>query len=209
MSGDITAEIVYWTGMAAVAVTALTGVLEAEKKGIDLVGVVIVGMVAALGGGTLRDLLLARRVFWIADDAYLWCGLAASLSTFVAARRVRLPANLFLVPDAVGLALFTVVGTKIALALGAGWLVASFMGVITGVFGGVLRDVLANEVPLVMRPGTWYASAAWAGALLLIGLRSLGVAEAPADAAAGFAILALRLASLRFGLTLPIFRSRK
>lgn len=202
-------EIVYWTGMAAVAVNAVTGVLETEGKNMDLVGATIVGLVAALGGGTLRDILLDRQIFWLADQAYLLCGAGAVLLTFLAARRVRVPANLFLLPDALGLALFTVVGTQIALALGTPWLAASFMGVITGVFGGVLRDILANEVPVVMRPGTLYATASWTGALLLVTLRELGAGEAVAAAASGTAVFAMRLAALRFQLTLPIFSSRK
>ncbi|MFZ5508508.1 MAG: trimeric intracellular cation channel family protein [Pseudomonadota bacterium] len=202
-------EIVYWTGMAAVAVNAVTGVLETEGKRMDLVGATIVGLVAALGGGTLRDLLLDRHVFWIGDQAYLFCGMGAVLVTFLAARLVHVPANLFLLPDALGLALFTVVGTKIALGLDTPWLAASFMGVITGVFGGVLRDILANEVPLVMRPGTLYATASWAGALLLILLLELEVGEGTATAAAGVTVFVMRVAAIRYRLTLPIFSSKK
>lgn len=204
-----TADLVYWISIAAVAVCAVTGVLEAEGKRIDLIGVLIIGMVAALGGGSLRDLLLNRPVFWIANQTYLLCALAASFSAFVVAHRVRIPTNLFLLPDALGLALFTISGTKIALALGTPWLAASFMGVITGVFGGVLRDVLANEVPLIMRPGTWYATAAWLGALSLIALRAWGMEEIWAALIAGGVTFLSRLAAILFNLTLPVFSSKK
>ena len=136
-------------GFAAVAVCAVTGVLEAGRKPMDLFGVVVIALVAALGGGTLRDLLLDRPVFWVHDPRHLVAALLAGFATFLVARLVRVPPRLFLVPDAMGLALFTVLGTRIALDLDAHWLVASLMGVITGVFGGIVRDVLCNEVPLV------------------------------------------------------------
>jgi hypothetical protein len=121
-------ELIYWVGMAAVAVTTATAVLETEDKGMDLVGAVIVGLAAGLGGGTLRDLLLARQAFWLGDPAYLVCGLFAVGITFIVARRVRLPAGVFVIPDAVGLALFTVVGTRIGLEFSVPWLAASLLG---------------------------------------------------------------------------------
>ena len=201
-------DLIYWVGMAAVAVTAVTAVLETEDKGMDLVGAVIVGLAAGLGGGTLRDLLLTRPVFWLGDPAYLVCGLVAVAATFVVARRVRLPAGVFVIPDAVGLALFTVVGARVALAADVPWLAASLLGVVTGVFGGVLRDVLVNEVPLVMRPGTLYATASWCGALVFIGLTALGGGEAVAMAAGGLVVFGMRLAAIRYRLRLPTFQSR-
>jgi uncharacterized membrane protein YeiH len=100
--------------MAAVAVNAASAVLETEDKHMDLVGALIVGLAASLGGGSLRDVLLGRPVFWLADVAYLVCGVAAVALTFLMARRFRLPTGVFLIPDAVGLALFTVVGCRIA-----------------------------------------------------------------------------------------------
>src|SRR5690606_38454536 len=115
----------------------------------------------ALGGGTVRDVLVGRPVFLIADQLYLIVALVATLAVFFAVRNLRLPPRLFLIPDAFGLALFTIVGTQIALQWQAPWLVASLLGMITGVVGGVLRDVLCNEVPLVFVRGELYASAAW------------------------------------------------
>ena len=141
--------LLYWIGLAAVAVVALTGVLDAGRKQMDIVGAVMVGCVTALGGGTVRDLLLDRKVFWIADQTYLIVTVATTLVVFFAVRGRRLPMRLFLIPDAIGLALFTIAGTQIALGLDAPWLVASLLGVITGVLGGVLRDVLCNDVPLI------------------------------------------------------------
>jgi uncharacterized membrane protein YeiH len=202
-------ELFYWIGLVAVAVNALTGVIEAGRKQMDLIGVVMVGCATALGGGTVRDVLLDRTVFWINDQTYLIVALVATLATFVAVRGLRLPPRLFLVPDAIGLALFTVAGTQIALQLNAPWLVASLLGVITGVVGGVLRDVLCNDVPLIFVRGELYASAAWTGALALIGLQALGLSGVAAAWVAMAIILALRLAAMAFRITLPTYSERQ
>lgn len=197
----------YWVGLSAVAVMAAAGVLEAGRKRYDLFGMIVVALAAALGGGSLRDLLLDRPVFWVADQTYLVVAFAAAFVTFFLARVLVLPARLFLIPDAAGLALFTVTGTKAALAWGAPWLVASVMGVITGVMGGILRDVLCNEEPLVFQ-GNLYATAAWGGALLLIGLLALGADGRLAALAAGVGIFLIRMAAIRWGIGLPRYTAR-
>lgn len=201
--------LLYWAGLSAVAVNALTGVLDAGRKQMDLIGVMMVGAATALGGGTVRDVLLGRPVFWIADQAYLVVALATTLVIFFAVRGLRLPPRLFLIPDALGLALFTIVGTQIALAWQAPWLVASLLGVITGVVGGVLRDVLCNEVPLIFVRGELYASAAWAGALALVGLQALGVSPVIAAWVGMAIVLGVRFAAMAFRLTLPTYSERK
>jgi uncharacterized membrane protein YeiH len=198
-------EFVYWVGMAAVAVNALTGVMEAERKAIDVMGATLVAVATALGGGTVRDVLLNRNIFWIADQTYLITAVICGLAAFFLLRHREIPARWFLIPDAVGLALFTAIGTEAALQWHTPWLAASLLGVITGVFGGVLRDVLCNEVPLVMRAGELYATAAWLGALLLIGLQEAGVERVWAGGVAMAAILLLRLAAIHYHLTLPSF----
>lgn len=202
-------NLLYWVGLAAVAVNALTGVLDAGRKNMDLIGVTMVGSATALGGGTVRDVLLDRTVFWINDQTYLIVALATTLTVFFAARGLRLPPRLFLIPDAVGLALFTVVGTQVALEWQAPWLVASLLGVITGVVGGVLRDVLCNEVPLVFVRGELYASAAWAGALTLIGMQALGIAPVVAAWSGMALIFAVRLLAMAFRINLPTYSERK
>lgn len=202
------AELIYALGMAAVAVNAASAVLETESKQMDLVGAVTVGLATSLGGGTLRDLLLDRQVFWLGDVGYLICGLLAVGATFVLARRVRIPAGLFVIPDAVGLALFTVVGCQIGLAAGVHWLAVSLLAVITGVVGGMLRDILVNEVPLVMRPGTLYATASWLGALTLLGGLQWGLGDTLSAVAGAAVVLALRLAAIRYQLSLPTYKSR-
>lgn len=201
-------ELIYWTGMAAVAVSAITGVLEAGRKPIDLFGIALVALATALGGGTVRDILLDRPVFWIHDQNYVFCALGAGFATFVLARLVRLPPNLFLLPDALGLALFTIVGTQIAIVWDVPWLAASVLGVITGVLGGVLRDMLCNEVPLVFS-GVLYGTAAWVGALAYIGLLHNGMPPGPASWIAMAFIVALRLAALRWRIGVPRFEARR
>ena len=202
-------SLLYWIGLAAVSVNALTGVLDAGRKQMDLVGVVMVGSATALGGGTVRDLLLDRTVFWISDQTYLVVALATTVVIFFAVRGLRLPQRLFLIPDAVGLALFTVVGTQVALEWQAPWLVASLLGVITGVLGGVLRDVLCNDVPLIFVRGELYASAAWAGALALIGLQALGLSAVAAAWISMAIVLVARLLAMTFRITLPTYSERK
>ena len=200
-------DLVYAIGMSAVAVSAVTGVLEAGRKRIDLFGVVLVALTSALGGGTMRDVLLERPVFWVADQTYLVAAVAAGVATFMLVRLVRLPANLFLIPDAMGLALFTVIGAQAALIYGAPWFVASFLGVVTGVFGGVLRDILCNEEPLVFS-GELYATASWAGALVFIALLRHGTAGTSAAVIAMVAIFLTRMAAIHWHLTLPSFSAK-
>lgn len=201
--------LLYWVGLAAVAVNALTGVLDAGRKQMDLVGVVMVGTATALGGGTVRDILLQRPVFWLSDQIYLVVALATTLIIFFAVRGLRLPPRLFLIPDAIGLALFTVVGTQISLQAGAPWLAASLLGVITGVVGGVVRDILCNDVPLIFVRGELYATAAWIGALALIGLQSLGVSAIITTWAGMATVLLVRVAAMAFKITLPTYSSRE
>jgi uncharacterized membrane protein YeiH len=145
----------------------------------------------------------------VVDQTYLIVALGAGLLSFFAVRNRPLPPRLFLIPDAIGLALFTIVGTQIALQWHAPWLVASLMGVITGVVGGVLRDILCNDVPLVFLKGELYATAAWLGALSLIVLQEIGL-SAVASAWVGMAVvLFLRLLAMRYHLTLPTLNSPK
>lgn len=172
----------------------------------DLIGALLVGIATALGGGTIRDLLLDRNVFWVVDQLYLMAATSAGLITFFVARAFPVPPRLFLIPDAIGLALFTIVGTQISLQWHAPWLVASLMGVITGVVGGILRDILCNDVPLVFLKGELYASAAWAGALTLIGLQAINISAIAASWLAMAVVLTLRLLAIYFRITLPAFK---
>jgi len=196
--------LLYWVGMSAVAVNALTGVLDASRKQMDLIGALLVAVATALGGGTVRDLLLDRNVFWVVDQAYLMTALATGMGAFFVVRRINVPQQLFQIPDAIGLALFTIIGTQIALQWHVPWLAASLMGVITGVVGGVLRDILCNDVPSIFLKGELYATAAWVGALSLIAMQELGLPAVNAAWAAMGIVFLLRLLSLRLGITMPV-----
>jgi uncharacterized membrane protein YeiH len=193
--------------LLGVAVFAASGVLAAGRKNMDLLGVAVIAMVTALGGGTLRDLLLDRHpLTWIADVSYLWTSLAAAALTIVWVRVQAPPDRSLVVADALGLAFFAIGGTEIAEDAGQSGIVAVLMGTMTGAAGGVVRDVLCAEVPLLLRSGQLYASAAIAGTALYLGLEGAGVARPTAALTGMAAIVALRLTAIFWGLSLPIVR---
>ena len=166
--------------LAATLAFALSGVIEAARKRLDVVGVAVVAFAAAFGGGTLRDLLLDYRpFFWVQQIEFLWIVLAlcAGAMLFMRQRHLRPTERAILWPDAIGLGLFTAIGVDRALALGQPALVAVMMGVVTSVFGGVLRDVLVNEVPRALSDHRPYALWAFAGGWLYVVL--LGAALPP------------------------------
>ncbi|GAB1231934.1 trimeric intracellular cation channel family protein [Ferrigenium sp. UT4] len=204
---DADMSLIYILDLCAVAVCAITATLEAQRRELDLFGVAVISVIAGIGGGTVRDLLLGRLpVYWIYDSIYVVVGITAAMLTFFIQRNIRIPRNFFLLPDAIGLALFTVIGTSIAMSLHVNWLIAALMGVITGVFGGVIRDILCNEVPLIFRTDI-YATAALVGALLLIALDSLGMAHNIALVLSMFVTVAIRLIAIRWHIHLPRFRA--
>lgn len=206
--------MIYWIELVAVAGCAVSGVLAAAGKKVDLFGVMVLAVVTAFGGGTLRDLMLGETpVFWIRDPNYLYAALGTAVFTFFAARQFPFPAKVLQIADAAGLALFTIIGARKALvaatALGQpiAPLIVVTMGVVTGVAGGAMRDALTGEIPLVFRREIYlYATAATVGALLFTWLRSRGWDDARAGATGSAAILILRLAAIRWKLSLPIFR---
>lgn len=199
--------VTYWLGMAAVAAMAGASVLESGAKQFDLFGVIVIALAASLGGGSLRDMLLDRPVFWIADELYLLIAILAAVTVFFLARWFSMPVRTFLILDAIGLALFSIFGTGAALTLGASWLVASFIGVITGVMGGVFRDVLCNEDPWVFR-SPLFATASWLGCWLYILMIEFDVGPLAANLIASSSILLIRLYALRRGVNLPRFREK-
>jgi uncharacterized membrane protein YeiH len=203
-----TTTLLYWIMLSGVALCAVTGVLEAGRKGMDLVGACAVGLATAAGGGTLRDLLLGRQVFWVGDQSYVLVALAASIASFFACRFIRLPVKLFLIPDALALALFAVSGTEVALAFGAPWLIAWLMGIITGVAGGVIRDILCNDIPLIFLPGEFYAIAAAGGAAATVALSTAGVNPAICAGAGFITGAGLRFAAIAFSLRAPQWSGR-
>ena len=191
---------------AATIAFALSGLLEAARKRLDAVGVCIVAGLAAFGGGTLRDILLDRRpFFWVQHAGWLWALLALCVLAmlFMRARHFAPTARAMQWPDALGLGLFTASGTQIALGTGAPAIVAVLMGVVTAVFGGVLRDIVCNEIPSAFRDHRPYAVCAFAGGWVLVGAHALGAADGVAMLAAASVAAALRALALLTGFTLP------
>ncbi|MEA3211624.1 MAG: hypothetical protein QOE70_4681 [Chthoniobacter sp.] len=192
---------------AAVAVAAIGGVLAARGKQIDLFGVLVLALVTAFGGGTVRDLMIGDLpVAWLRDLPLVATAAGATVVTFAVARVCELPRNLLLIADAFALALFTTSGAEKALGFEVAPVIAVVMGVITGVAGGIIRDVLTGQIPLVFQPHIHlYATAALLGATVFVGLAQVpGLAHA--SLAIGSAVtLLLRLAAIRWKLALPVF----
>jgi uncharacterized membrane protein YeiH len=195
----------YWITLLAVIVSSASGVLKAGFKQFDLFGVIIIAIATGLGGGSLRDMLLDRDVFWIRDQVFFIASLASAVGLFIAARLIVISPRFFLIPDAAGLATFAIAGTLASLMVGAPWLVASFMGVMTGTMGGIFRDVLCNEPPVVFQ-SPLYATVSWVGSLLFIGLLSLRMDVSLAAAIAGISMFIVRLLAIRYAISLPKFR---
>ncbi len=197
----------YALELLGVAVFAVSGVLAAGRKGLDVLGVAVIAIVTAIGGGTLRDLLLDRHpIFWIANTTHLWVILGATAVTLTYVRLWIATQRALLVADALGLAFFTIAGVQITEQAGYSDLIAVLMGTITGVAGGVFRDVLTAEIPLVMRPGRLYATAAIIGGASYLVLEGLHVASGAAALAGMGVIAGLRLAAILWRLELPVVR---
>lgn len=195
----------YWITLIAVVVSSASAVLKAGVKQFDLFGVIIIAVATGLGGGSLRDMLLDRGVFWINDQIFFIASIVSAIVIFLGARLITISPRLFLIPDAAGLATFAIAGTLVSLLVGAPWLVASFMGVMTGTMGGIFRDILCNETPLVFY-SPLYATVSWVGSLFFIVLIYMKMDITLAAIIAGLCIFIARLLALRFDVSLPKFR---
>lgn len=196
----------YYLDLAGVAVFAASGVLAARDRDLDVIGIIVVAAITAIGGGTLRDLLLDRHpIFWITDPTYLVVITVAALLT-VAYVRVRPPPGAtLLVADALGLGLFALSGAQLAEAAQVPALIVVLLGTMTGVTGGVLRDVITARVPLILQQEI-YATAAIVGVAAYLALQALGTPKAIAFWAGMVVVVALRLVAIRWGLHLPVVR---
>ena len=160
--------MIYYLGLIGIAAFAITGVIAAGKKDMDIFSIVLLGVVTALGGGTLRDIIIdASPVFWIADLSYLWVSIIASVVTFFLVRYVKHVLQLLLFIDAFGLSLFTVLAAEKAISLGFSNPVAVLMGLITGIAGGMIRDILTGRMPLLLGK-EFYATPALLGAIVFV-----------------------------------------
>ncbi|TQV66523.1 trimeric intracellular cation channel family protein [Exilibacterium tricleocarpae] len=194
----------YLVGLSAGLVFAISGALAAAERNLDIVSFMLIGTVTGIGGGTLRDLILDAPVFWIGDTLYLWGCLLGSVATYFFNRFIAARHSLLVWMDAVGMALFCVAGTAKALSLGVPPIVAVTMGVITPTFGSLLRDVILNQNPVLLGPEI-YVTACALGALVYLGLHSLGIAETTALLVAMGCALGLRGAAIIWDLRLPKF----
>ncbi|MDG1572573.1 trimeric intracellular cation channel family protein [Robiginitalea sp. M366] len=195
--------------MLGTAAFAISGVLVAMEKRLDLFGVVIVAAVTAIGGGTLRDLLIGDvPVRWMADPRYLYLILATAAFAVLFQSRLRyLRRSLFLF-DTLGIGLYTLVGIEKGLATGLSPLICVVLGTMTACFGGVIRDILCNEIPVIFRKEI-YATACIAGGALYFVLLGAGLPEAYAYLAGIGAVILIRLLAVRFKIALPdIYRKR-
>lgn len=199
-------QLLYLADLFGVAVFAITGALMAGRKSMDLFGVLVIAVITALGGGTLRDLILDNHpVSWIRNDTYILVASLAAVGTVLWVRLTRpIHERGLLIADAFGLAVFTVIGTEVALQHNMPYSTAVIMGVVTGVAGGVMRDVICNEIPLIFQKEI-YATACIFGSLVFIALRELQTPHWLDTGIAMLSALLTRLAAIRWRLSLPRF----
>lgn len=197
-----------WLDLCGVAVFAASGALTASRKQMDIVGFCLIATVTGIGGGTIRDLLLGQgAVYWIAQPVYVLICIGTGIAIFFTAPYIESRYRVLLWADAAGLALFCVTGAEKALEVTGSLPVSVIMGVMTATFGGIIRDVLCAEVPLVLRKEI-YATAAAAGALADIGLILSGAPPAWAQMAGFGSAFAIRAVGIAFGVSLPVYKSR-
>lgn len=198
-----------WLDSIGVGVFAVSGVLGAARKQLDLFGALSVSFVCALGGGTVRDLLLGLTpVAWIRDPRPAAIALSSALAAFVLLRFISLPVRLMLVLDGLGLGFFSVLGTERALNAGASLFVAVLLGTVSGSAGGAIRDILCGDVPLVLRSEI-YATAALLGASCFGLLLRVGVEREFALWTGVSLCFVLRMAAIRWNLRLPLAREKR
>ena len=200
--------MIYILDLFGVAVFAITGGLISGRKKMDVFGIVVVALVTALGGGTIRDVILGTTpVFWIADPTYVVVAVAAALFIFAFARFSELWPEALLVADAFGLAVFTIIGAQRAFEAKASPLIAIILGVMTGVAGGIVRDLLCGEIPLILRREI-YATASLLGGALFVTFSSLNIKGGAITVGAVAIIVAVRLAALHWNISLPVFAAK-
>lgn len=191
--------------LVAVAIFAISGALVAARKEMDPVGFIFLGTVTGIGGGTFRDLILGVPLLWVQQPIYLWVCIIASLATFWGARLLASRYRALLWMDAVGMAMFAVAGTQKATNLGHGPLVAGLMGVFTAALGGLVRDMMAGEQPLLFHREIYATAALAAGGGFLV-LHALGLPN-EFSGVGGFIVgFAARAAAIRYGLSLPAYK---
>ena len=195
--------------LAAVVVFALTGALGASRAQLDPVGFMFLACLTAVGGGTVRDLLLGRDpVFWVAAPAYILVAAAAALVVFFTAHHLESRLKALIWIDAVALSVAVAAGVAVARGMGTGPFIQVLMGIVTGCVGGLMRDMVLAEVPLVLKQGEIYVTAAFAGALAAVAALAVDLHPALPLVACMVVTFALRAGSIAFGWRLPSYKAR-
>ena len=188
---------------------ALSGLIEAARKRLDLVGMAMVSGLAAFGGGTLRDIILDRRpFFWVENEIWVWIIILICIGAllFIRSRHLEPTERAMQWPDAIGLGAFTAGGTQLALNAGVPAVISVIMGVLTAIFGGVLRDIVVNEIPKAFSDHIPYAVIAFTGGWVVVGLNLLGVQAFIAVAVGAVFTIVLRVIALLLGWRLPVWK---
>ena len=209
MPNDFAASTLQVLEIIGTVAFGASGLIAAARKKLDMVGVVLLVLVTAFGGGTLRDVLLNRHpFFWMQNEIWIWILAAAAIliQFLVKARNVELSAKAVDWPDAIGLGVFAASGTQIALAAGHTPLIAAIMGVITAAFGGLIRDVLIAEIPGLVNDHQLYASLAFVGGLFIWLLQYLGMDATLATLIGALTVIVARIVAMRLGWKLPAWR---
>lgn len=200
---------IWFLDYLSVLVFALTGALVASRAQLDMVGFVFLASLTAVGGGTIRDLVLARgEVFWVARPSVILVAAGAAFLVFWTAHLLESRYRAMLWLDALALAVAVSAGVGVAHTVGAEPVVIVIAGMLTGTLGGLMRDVVANEVPLVLKQRELYLTAAFGGALLAAGLIGLGASHQVAEWVCMVLTLALRAGAIRWGWRIPTYKSR-
>jgi uncharacterized membrane protein YeiH len=195
-------NVLQWLDLAGVFVFASSGALVAARNRLDIVGFVVIGFITSVGGGTLRDLLVDVPVFWIQQSIYIWIALVAAVITFGFSGFIDKRRRWIVWFDAVGLSVFCVLGAAKGLEITGDPVISVMMGVVSAVFGGVLRDIICNEVPLIFR-GEIYATAAFFGSALFVTAMTFDISKNLALWLGIGGALALRAGAILWGWSLP------
>jgi len=201
-------DLLHWLDYVGVAVFALSGALAAARKGLDPFGFMVIGVATGVGGGTLRDILLdLGPVFWVTNPNFLAVAVLSALFGWFIAQHLKSRLSLLVWADAVGLAIFAVLGAEKAYAAHSHWAVVAVMGMVSATFGGLVRDILCNELPLLLHKEI-YALAAFAGAVTyFVGVSVFDATVASLFAGAAVCFL-IRAAAIRYNLALPAYKQK-
>jgi|TARA_R110001583_G_scaffold184213_1_gene343323 uncharacterized membrane protein YeiH len=202
-------DMTYWLELTGVAVFAVTGALEASRRQMDIVGFILIATFTGIGGGTVRDVITGETpVFWIRDPAWIITCIASAVVVYFTAHLLERRYVALLWLDALGLAMFGVTGAAIGLNLNLSPLVAIILGMISATFGGMVRDVVCNELPLILRPEIYITSALLGATIYTVGTALLELPRQPVALVAFLCAFALRAAALKYRLSFPVYRAR-